>query len=157
MILPPFDASRRDESNDIWLDVIQSLDGRLFDFSHFYKNRIKPNRTAGFSVRFSRISALIRTVYNPDQTDPFGALANDNKYYAFIIVTWFEEINQNHVILECPLFRLLSANDQQWRRIFPITVIDQTNKIHFVRNEIDEQGENEESCWIKNEFYFTAV
>ncbi|EXX67154.1 hypothetical protein RirG_116980 [Rhizophagus irregularis DAOM 197198w] len=69
----------------------------------------------------------------------------------------FEEINQNHVILKCPLFRLLSANDQQWRRIFLITVIDQANKIHFVRNEIDEQEENEESCWIKNEFYFTAV
>ena len=74
MILPPFDASRRDESNDICLDFVRSLDGRLFDFSHFYKNRIKPNRTAGFSVRFLRISALIRTVYNPDQTDPFGAL-----------------------------------------------------------------------------------
>ncbi|CAB4427763.1 unnamed protein product [Rhizophagus irregularis] len=74
MILPPFDASRRDESNDIWLDFVRLLDGRLFDFSHFYKNRIKPNRTAGFSVRFLRISALIRTVYNPDQTDLFGAL-----------------------------------------------------------------------------------
>src|SRR6185295_19086104 len=74
MILAPFDASRRDESNDIWLDFVRSLYGRLFDFSHFYKNRIKPNRTASFSVQFLRISALIRTVYNPDQTDPFGAL-----------------------------------------------------------------------------------
>ncbi|CAB4425285.1 unnamed protein product [Rhizophagus irregularis] len=74
MILPPFDASRRVESNDIWLDFVRLLDGRLFDFSHFYKNRIKPNRTASFSVRFLQISALIRTVYNPDQTDPFGAL-----------------------------------------------------------------------------------
>src|SRR6185369_13132134 len=79
MILPPFDASRRDESNDIWLDFVRSLDGRLFDFSHFYKNRIKPNRTAGFSVRFLRISALIRTVYNPDQTDPFGALLHTHQ------------------------------------------------------------------------------
>ena len=83
----------------------------------------------------------------------FRHKANNDKYYAFIIVTWFNDNNQKHAILDCPLFKLLSTDDQQWRRIFPITVIDQANKIHFVRNnEVDDND-----CWIKNDFYFTAI
>ena len=105
----------------------------------------------------------IVTIQEEDYNESFAIIqsifqhkANNNKYYAFIVVTWFEEINQKHAVLDCPFFRLLSADDQQWRRIFPISVIDQVNKIHFVRNEIDGKTSNED-YWIKNEFYFNAV
>ena len=66
----------------------------------------------------------------------FRHKANNDKYYAFIIVTWFKDMNQRHAVLDCPLFKLLSTDDQRWRRIFPITVIDQANKVHFVHNSI---------------------
>jgi hypothetical protein len=89
----------------------------------------------------------------------FRHKSNDNTFFAFIIVTWFEDINQKHNILECPLFRLCSANSQRWRRIFPITVIDQVNSIHFVHDKTGERMVNNvsDNCWIKNEFYFTAI
>lgn len=71
------------------------------------------------------------TIQEEDYNESFAKIqsifrhkANNDKYYAFIVITWFEEINQKHAILDCPLFRLLSTDDQQWRRIFPITVID---------------------------------
>ncbi|PKY55909.1 hypothetical protein RhiirA4_487596 [Rhizophagus irregularis] len=97
---------------------------------------------------YSESFAMIQSIFHHK--------SNNNTYFAFIIVTWFEEINQRHPILECPFFRLLTANDQQWRRIFPITVVDQVNKIHFVSSGMVEQRVNED-LWIKNEFYFTAV
>ena len=59
----------------------------------------------------------------------FRHKGNNNKFYIFIIVTWFEYINQNHTILECPIYRL---NDRQWRRVFPITVVDKAHKAYFI-------------------------
>ncbi|PKC08868.1 hypothetical protein RhiirA5_416377 [Rhizophagus irregularis] len=40
----------------------------------------------------------------------FQHKGNDNKFYVFIVVAWFEYVNQNHIILECPIYRL---NDRQ--------------------------------------------
>lgn len=104
-----------------------------------------------------RLSDVV-TIQEEEYNESFAVIqsifrhkANNNKYYAFIIVNWFEEINQKHAVLDCPLYRLLSIDNQRWRRIFPITVIDQVNKTHFVRNG------NGEDYWMKNEFYFTAI
>lgn len=36
----------------------------------------------------------------------FKHKGNDGKYYAFIAVDWFEDINQDHQVLGCPLYRL---------------------------------------------------
>jgi hypothetical protein len=61
----------------------------------------------------------------------FSHRANNDKLYAFVIVNWFEETTQTK--LDCPIYRLL-MDDNNWRRIFPISVIDFTSKIHFVHN-----------------------
>jgi len=82
----------------------------------------------------------------------FQHKGNDNQFYVFIIITWFEYVNRNHPILECPIYRL---NDQQkWRRVFPITVIDKAHKAHFIH---DENNTREGNYWFKNQFYFTVV
>ena len=53
MSLPPFDASRCDDSNELLLIFIRSLVAELFRFSHFFlkSDRTEPNRTV--PVRFS--------------------------------------------------------------------------------------------------------
>ncbi|POG74932.1 hypothetical protein GLOIN_2v1475793 [Rhizophagus irregularis DAOM 181602=DAOM 197198] len=80
----------------------------------------------------------------------FQHKGNDDKFYVFIVVAWFEYVNQNHTILECPIYRL---NDRQWRRVFPITVIDKAHKAHFIRRSVD----TDDGYWYKNQFYFTAI
>ena len=34
----------------------------------------------------------------------FKHKANNNKFYAFIVIDWFEEINRIHHVLKCPLY-----------------------------------------------------
>ncbi|GES72462.1 hypothetical protein GLOIN_2v1790940 [Rhizophagus clarus] len=80
----------------------------------------------------------------------FKYKGNDDKYYAFIIIDWFDNINRIHNILKCPLFRIQTSQDIRWRRIFPISIIDHVQKVHFVYDtKID--------LWIKNNYYFTAI
>ncbi|GET04798.1 hypothetical protein GLOIN_2v1790940 [Rhizophagus clarus] len=80
----------------------------------------------------------------------FKYKGNDDKYYAFITIDWFDNINRIHNVLKCPLFRIQTSQDIRWRRIFPISIIDHVQKVHFVYDtKID--------LWIKNNYYFTAI
>lgn len=82
----------------------------------------------------------------------FKHKGNDNQFYVFIVVTWFEYINE-HPVLECPIYKL--TNGQKWRKVFPITVIDKAHNTYFIRDESNTT--NGEDYWFKNQFYFTAV
>jgi hypothetical protein len=79
----------------------------------------------------------------------FKHKGNDDKFYAFIIIDWFEDTNRIHNILKCPLYRIQTTHDIRWRKIFPISIIDRVQKVHFV---YDVNG-----FWMKNNFYFTAI
>src|SRR5205823_4788109 len=68
------------------------------------------------------------TIYEEDHEESYAIIKgifrhknNNNKYYAFIVVDWFENTGNEHSILKCPLYRLQATGDK-WRRIFPITV-----------------------------------
>ena len=76
----------------------------------------------------------------------FRHKGNDENSYAFIVVDWFEKVNQEHSILKCPYYHLQTKN---WRRVFPINLLQSVQKVHFVRYD--------NTKWIKNNFYFTAI
>jgi hypothetical protein len=76
----------------------------------------------------------------------FRHKGNNENDYAFIVVDWFENIEKEHSLLKCPLYQLQTKN---WRRIFPINVIDSVQKVHFINYS--------KTKWIKNDFYFTAI
>ncbi|CAB4376076.1 unnamed protein product [Rhizophagus irregularis] len=70
------------------------------------------------------------TIYEEDHEESYAIIkgifqhkGNNNKYYVFIVVDWFEDTMVEHSVLKCPLYRLQATGDK-WRRIFPITVID---------------------------------
>ncbi|CAB4379034.1 unnamed protein product [Rhizophagus irregularis] len=74
---------------------------------------------------------------------------------------WFEDTMVEHSVLKCLLYRL-QATEDKWRRIFPITVIDNVQKVHFIHNCNSERCQlpNHDATnriWIKNNFYFTAI
>ena len=80
----------------------------------------------------------------------FKHKGNDNKFYAFIIVDWFVDTNKIHHVLKCPLYNIQTTDDTRWRRIYPISIIDRVQKVHFVYDATN-------GSWIKNNFYFTAI
>jgi hypothetical protein len=108
------------------------------------------------------------TIYEEDHEESYAIIkgifqhkSNNDKYYAFIIIDWFEDSGIEHSVLKCPLYRLQATGDK-WRRIFPITVIDNVQKVHFVHNCNLErcQGSDHDitnRTWIKNNFYFAAI
>ncbi|CAB4378007.1 unnamed protein product [Rhizophagus irregularis] len=80
----------------------------------------------------------------------FKYKGNDDKYYAFITIDWFDNTDKIHDVLKCPLYRIQSTLDMRWRRIFPISIIDRIQKVHFIYDTKSE-------LWIKNSYYFTAI
>lgn len=78
----------------------------------------------------------------------FKHKGNDNKYYAFIVIDWFEDINKIHPVLRCPLYRI--TQNVHWRRIHPISVINCVQDVHFIYDITSK-------LWIKNNYYFTAI
>jgi hypothetical protein len=50
----------------------------------------------------------------------FRHKGNDENNYAFVVVDWFENTEQEHSLLKCPFYHLQIKN---WRCIFPINLL----------------------------------
>jgi hypothetical protein len=101
---------------------------------------------------FDKSYAIIRGI--------FRHKGNNEKHYAFIAVDWFEDVNQEHSILKCPLYHLRTMESQRWRSIFPISVINSAQKVHFVHNcnsGCQDHYNSTNRTWVKNNYYFTAI
>ncbi|GES94535.1 hypothetical protein GLOIN_2v1487024 [Rhizophagus clarus] len=79
------------------------------------------------------------TIHEEDSSECYAIIkgifkykGNDDKYYAFITIDWFDNINRIHNVLKYPLFHIQTSQDIRWRRIFPISIIDHVQKVHFV-------------------------
>jgi hypothetical protein len=108
------------------------------------------------------------TIYEEDHEESYAIIkgifkhkGNNGKYYPFIVVDWFEDTKLEHSALKCSLYNIQATGDK-WRRVFPITVIDNVQKVHFIHN--CNSGQCQESNhdltnrnWIKNNFYFTVI
>lgn len=101
---------------------------------------------------FNESYAIIRGI--------FKHKGNNEKYYAFIVIDWFEDNNREHPVLECPLYYLRTIESQRWRSIFPISAIDSVNKVHFIHNcnpGCQDHYNSTNKSWIKNNYYFKAI
>ncbi len=76
----------------------------------------------------------------------FRHKGNDENNYAFVVVDWFKNTEQEHLLLKCPFYHLQTKN---WRRIFPINLLYSVQKVYFIHYD--------NTRWIKNDFYFTAI
>ncbi|RGB35141.1 hypothetical protein C1646_759738 [Rhizophagus diaphanus] len=64
----------------------------------------------------------------------FRHKGNNGKYYAFIVIDWFKNINQKHSVLECPLYQIQGIGNQRWKNVFSIHMIHEVQKVHFIHN-----------------------
>ena len=71
-------------------------------------------------VAFARVKAILRHQ------------GNNTNYYAFLVFDWFEAVNEDDSILQCPYYDLQNNGKTQWRQVFPITVVDDMSHNHFV-------------------------
>jgi hypothetical protein len=88
----------------------------------------------------------------------FKHKGNDGHYYPFIYVDWFEDTYQKHDKLNCPKYVLYQ--DDSWHKIFPLTVVDEIQKTHFVHNcntRCKDDHDPDNNQYLKNDFFFTAI
>ena len=79
---------------------------------------------------------------------------------AFIIVDWFEEVNQK--ILGCPVYKLIRRLKNSWRRVFSINLVNAINIAHFVHSCRDgecvrDDHDSRNNLYIRNLYFFKAV
>ncbi|PKC02865.1 hypothetical protein RhiirA5_424612 [Rhizophagus irregularis] len=88
----------------------------------------------------------------------FKHKSNDGYLYPFIYVDWFEDICKNHNRLECPIFVL--RHDDTYCKIFPLTVIEKVQKVHFVHDCNSRCKDNhnlENKHYLRNDFFFKVI
>jgi hypothetical protein len=84
---------------------------------------------------------------------------NNNKFYAFISLDWFEKISQE-TSMECPIYRIQAKENKKWRRIYPITIIGEVEKVHFIHQCYKNCTNNHDLSnkqYYKNEFFMSVV
>ncbi|RIB09792.1 hypothetical protein C2G38_2251162 [Gigaspora rosea] len=62
----------------------------------------------------------------------FRHKGNNGYFYLFIVIDWLEKTNQVHSLLECPIYKVQLEKNRDWRRVYPLSVVDQIKKAHFV-------------------------
>jgi hypothetical protein len=85
---------------------------------------------------------------------------NDTNNYFFFYIKWYNEIpgSENNSLGGCPRFKL--DDDEKWDLIFPISIVDRQQMVHFVHDcttfcKIDKHDSS--NVFYKNEYFFNPV
>jgi len=57
---------------------------------------------------------------------------NDANVYAFIWIDWLKDVERTDSLLRCPIFEKQRESDARWYCIYPISIINNVLKVHFV-------------------------
>ena len=91
----------------------------------------------------------------------FRHKGNNGYFYAFIAIDWFEKTGQTNNMLECPIYKIQSTKNRNWRRIYPLMIIDQVAKVNFIYNCLAKKCINghdlSNTSYLKNNYFFTAI
>jgi hypothetical protein len=87
---------------------------------------------------------------------------NDNNEYQFFYITWYNQLKGNDPLLCCSRFELCHENKRNWHTIFPINVVDQQPKIHFVHacstsSNGCNMGKHDSNIYYKNDYFFHPI
>lgn len=86
---------------------------------------------------------------------------NDGLVYAFIWVDWLRECSTLDPILHCPVYEMQTAENIRWHRVYPISLIDNLSKVHFVHRChstcTSTSHDFSNNQYVRNEFYYTAI
>jgi len=57
---------------------------------------------------------------------------NNGNVYAFVWIDWLKDIERTDSLLRCSIFEKQRDLDARWFRIYPISIINDVPKVHFV-------------------------
>ncbi|CAG8663844.1 5006_t:CDS:1, partial [Dentiscutata heterogama] len=86
---------------------------------------------------------------------------NDGLVYSFIWVDWLRKYSILDPILQCPVYEKQTAKNTRWHRVYPISLIDNLSKVHFVHychstcTSTSHNSSNNQ--YIRNKFYYEAI
>ncbi|CAG8852317.1 3352_t:CDS:1, partial [Gigaspora margarita] len=86
---------------------------------------------------------------------------NDGLVYSFIWVDWLRESSILDPILQCQVYEKQTAENTRWHRVYPISLIDNLPKVHFVHRChstcTSTSHDFSNNQYVRNEFYYTAI
>ena len=57
---------------------------------------------------------------------------NNDSVYAFVWIDWLKNTERTDSLLRCPIFERQRESDTRWHRIYPISILNEIPKVHFV-------------------------
>ena len=57
---------------------------------------------------------------------------NNDSVYAFVWIDWLKNTERTDGLLRCPIFERQRESDTRWHRIYPISILNEILKVHFV-------------------------
>jgi len=57
---------------------------------------------------------------------------NNDFVYAFVWIDWLKDTERTDSLLRCPIFERQRESDTRWHRIYPISILNEIPKVHFV-------------------------
>lgn len=132
---------------------------------HFYEGASYIQDIHNTEIRCHLNTGDIVTIQVADYGESFAVIraifkhkSNDGYLYPFIYVDWFEDTHKIHDKLDCPIYIL--RHDDFYRNIFPLTVVENVQKVHFVHDCNSRCKDNhnlENKRYLRNDFFFKAI
>ena len=86
---------------------------------------------------------------------------NDGNIYTFIWIDWLKDIKHIDSLLRCPIFEKQKELDIRWYRIYPISVINDIPKVHFLHachsSCSADMHDTTNIQYFKNNFFYKLV
>jgi hypothetical protein len=86
---------------------------------------------------------------------------NDGNIYAFIWIDWLKDIKRIDSLLRCPIFEKQKELDIRWYHIYPISVINDISKVHFLHachsSCSADMYDTTNIQYFKNNFFYKLV
>jgi len=97
----------------------------LDDQGEFYANiKIHIGDVVFIKEEESELYAIIRAIFTHKY--------NNGLVYAFVWIDWFNNIECVDTLLNCPIFERQRASDSRWYEVYPISILNDIPKVHFV-------------------------
>jgi hypothetical protein len=117
-----------------WCEYIKTRSIKLYqyiwymlldDYSEFYANiKIYIDNIVIIKKEDAESYAIIRAV--------FTYKYNNKLVYAFVWIDWFNNIECINTLLNCSIFERQRALDSRWYWVYPISILNNVPKVHFV-------------------------
>src|SRR5438128_9442956 len=57
---------------------------------------------------------------------------NNDSVYVFVWINWLKDTERTDSLLRCPIFERQRESDTIWHHIYPISILNEISKVHFV-------------------------